>query len=157
MSNCEDGDVRLVDGSTQYEGRVEVCINKVWGTVCSSRRYSWWPNYYYWGTPDSKVVCRQLGHMELGTIAIFLLYIYIYIYIITGSVTYPTATQFGQGTSPILMSVVKCSGQEANLLDCPYQRFLYSTCSHFFDVGVKCEGKVYYILSNTFYFDFSFL
>ena len=84
MSNCEDGDVRLVDGSTQYEGRVEVCINKVWGTVCSSRRYSWSTNYY-WGTPDSKVVCRQLGYLELGTIVIFLLlfiilYIYIYIY-----------------------------------------------------------------------------
>ena len=151
MSNCEDGDVRLVDGSTQYEGRVEVCINKVWGTVCSSRRYSFSTNYY-WGTPDSKVVCRQLGYMELGTIVIFLLLfiiLYIYIFIITGSVTYTTATQFGQGTSPILMSVVKCSGQESNLLDCPYRPFLYSTCSHSFDVGVKCEGKVYYSLVFT--------
>ena len=72
MSDCEDGDVRLVGGNTQYEGRVEVCINHVWGTVCSSRysRYSywWWSYNYYWGTTDSNVVCRQLGHMELGTI-----------------------------------------------------------------------------------------
>ena len=65
-------------------------------------------------------------------------------YCITGSVTYTTATQFGQGTGPILMSVVRCSGQESNLLDCPYRRFPYSTCSHSFDVGVKCEGKLYY-------------
>ena len=68
MADCEDGDVRLVGGNTQYEGRVEVCINQVWGTVCSSRYSSWWSTYYYWGTPDSNVVCRQLGHMELGTI-----------------------------------------------------------------------------------------
>ena len=69
MADCEDGDVRLVEGNTQYEGRVEVCINRVWGTVCSSRYFSsWeWSFYYYWGTPDSNVVCRQLGYMELGT------------------------------------------------------------------------------------------
>ena len=57
MADCEDGDVRLVDGNTQYEGRVEVCINQVWGTVCSSM----------WGTFSSNVACKQLGHMELGT------------------------------------------------------------------------------------------
>ena len=74
MADCKNGDVRLVGGSTQYEGRIEVCINRVWGTVCSSRYYSWkWYYYYYWGTQDSNVVCRQLGHMELGII-IMLLY-----------------------------------------------------------------------------------
>ena len=65
-------------------------------------------------------------------------------YCITGSVTYTTATQFGQGTGPILMSVVQCSGQESNLIDCSYSPFPYSTCSHYYDVGVKCEGKLYY-------------
>ena len=62
--NCSDGDVRLVDGSTDFEGRVEVCISRVWGTVCSS-----WSRYYYlssWNVNDAKVVCRQLGHQELG-------------------------------------------------------------------------------------------
>ena len=55
----------------------------------------------------------------------------------TGSVTYTTSTHFGQGTSPILMSVVECSGQESNLLDCSYNSLLNSTCSHSFDVGIK--------------------
>ena len=62
----------------QYEGRVEVCINRVWGTVCSSRYnpYWWsWSYSYYWGTPDSNVVCKQLGHMELGTIMFGITYI----------------------------------------------------------------------------------
>ena len=69
MSDCADGDVRLVGGDTEYEGRVEVCINRAWGTICS-RGYNgwWWYHYYSWGSPDSNVVCRQLEHMELGTI-----------------------------------------------------------------------------------------
>lgn len=59
MDDCTDGDVRLVGGSTEYEGRVEVCINRAWGTICG--RY-----YYGWSTSDSNVVCRQLGHLGFG-------------------------------------------------------------------------------------------
>ena len=52
---------------TEYEGRVEVCINKVWGTVCGYGRQDWWWNYYPgWEAADSNVVCKQLGHMEIG-------------------------------------------------------------------------------------------
>ena len=51
---CPTGMVRLVNGSTQLEGRVEICIDSVWGTVCDD----------YWGTNDAKVVCRQLGYSD---------------------------------------------------------------------------------------------
>ena len=68
MADCEDSDVRLVGGSTQYEGRLEVCINQVWGTVCSSG--SWWWSWYYYNY-NGNVICRQLGHMELGTIILY--------------------------------------------------------------------------------------
>ena len=48
-----------------YEGRVEICINRAWGTICYSRLSS---TYYsrYWDVSDARVVCRQLGHQELG-------------------------------------------------------------------------------------------
>ena len=49
--------MRLVDGSSPYEGRVEVCNNGQWGTIC---------NRGYWNYQDAMVVCRQLGFAAAG-------------------------------------------------------------------------------------------
>ena len=51
---------------TEYEGRVEVCINKVWGTICGYRWWSWYSGWQSWEAVDSNVVCKQVGHMEIG-------------------------------------------------------------------------------------------
>ena len=62
-NNCSDGELRLMGGLTDYQGRVEICINNLWGTICySSSRYN------YWDINDARVVCRNLGHQELGII-----------------------------------------------------------------------------------------
>lgn len=70
QSDCTDGDVRLVNGNTEYEGRVEVCINKAWGTVCSIEHNSWWWRWGWhdWDLSESNIVCKQIGHMELGNL-----------------------------------------------------------------------------------------
>ena len=73
-SNCTDGDVRLVGGSDEYEGRVEVCISQAWGTVCDVR--STWGGSD-WGTIDGQVVCRQLGHQDLGKQVCFNLHVFL--------------------------------------------------------------------------------
>ena len=54
-----DGDVRLVGGSYQWEGRVEIFYSGSWGTISDS----------YWTSEDAAVACRMLGYFRPGEIA----------------------------------------------------------------------------------------
>ena len=106
--------VRLVGGSSYYEGRVEVNYNGEWGTVCDDG----------WDYIDAGVVCRQLGFGSSG--------------IEIGS------AGFGQGTGPIWLDSVTCTGSESTLTSCGHLGFNFTrSCSHYEDAGVRCTQSVY--------------
>ena len=53
---CTHGQLRLVGGNIENEGRVEICLSNIWGTVCDN----------FWGTTDAAIVCWQLGYLMQG-------------------------------------------------------------------------------------------
>ena len=55
-ANCTDGDMRLMEGETEWEGRLEVCLSRRWGTVGDSE----------WTQINSHVVCNALGYDITG-------------------------------------------------------------------------------------------
>ncbi|XP_035769224.1 deleted in malignant brain tumors 1 protein-like, partial [Neolamprologus brichardi] len=111
---CEEtqGNVRLVNGGHgSCSGRVEIFNRGQWGTVCDDS----------WGLGNAQVVCRQLG---CGRV-----------------LSAPTNARFGQGTGPIWMGNIACTGRESKLSECRHSGFGSHDCSHSEDAGVICDGK----------------
>ena len=52
-TECNHGDVRLVNGRRETEGRVEVCAYGYWAIACDSNSY--------WNTAATRLICKQLG------------------------------------------------------------------------------------------------
>ena len=86
--------------------------NGVWGTVCDDD----------WDDTDAGVVCRQLGFGSSGTAV--------------GS------AGFGNGSGPIILSNVVCTGDELLLARCGHLGVNITNpfrCTHDKDAGMRCN------------------
>ncbi|XP_019637311.1 PREDICTED: deleted in malignant brain tumors 1 protein-like isoform X2 [Branchiostoma belcheri] len=102
--------IRLVGGSSSNEGRVEVRPpdSFVWGTVCDD----------LFDSLDANVICRMLGY--------------------PGSQTFYTDARFGQGTGPIYLDDLGCTGVETSVFDCSHLGWGDHNCGHHEDASVVC-------------------
>ena len=114
---CIEGDVLLFNNTkrTTREGRVEICYNNTFGTVCNDE----------WDELDASVVCQQLG--------------------ITFDNAVPVkrgSELFGAGSNSmrIFLDNVECDGTETSLLHCHHNTIGEHNCNHSQDAGVQCEG-----------------
>ena len=69
-------------------------------------------------------------------------------------VAYYNSAHFGQGTGPIWINHLLCTGTELNILECPRQFELGNPygCSHSEDVSVVCPGNVSIVTQFVIYF-----
>ena len=100
--------VRLVNGPTKYEGRVEVYHNGDWGTVCHNR----------WDLNDAQVVCNELNFGPAVVVKYYAFY--------------------GQGRGSVWISNLQCIGTEWTIGNCSHSRRGEFYCNHQKDAGVKC-------------------
>ena len=121
MADCTDGEIRLTDGSNALEGRVEICFNRAWGTVCDTG----------FGNDEAQVICTQLTE-NLG-------------YIHNESIPLRGAV-FGGGSGPIYLESLGCSGTESELIGvsgCSLGSPVgVHSCEHSQDAGVECTGEI---------------
>ncbi|XP_065830759.1 scavenger receptor cysteine-rich domain superfamily protein-like [Oscarella lobularis] len=106
--------MRLVGGSTEWEGRVELLRNGVWGTICDND----------WDIADATVACRQMNRGYSGAIAA------------------TSGAHFGEGSGAIWMDGLRCSGTEFDLSECSFDGWGIHQCNHSQDVGVVCTGDI---------------
>ena len=133
-SNCSDGELRLSGAALTNQGRLEVCVNKAWGSVCDSQGV--------FTTDEAKVACRKLGILQVEGEYTRLMWNakYYVLFLHLDEVSVLNASAFGNPSGLLLMDRIHCDGSETNLLSCDYS--LVPTCSHVHDIAIICHRKL---------------
>ena len=129
---CSETDIRLVDGQTPIDGRVEVCLDGAWGSVCDDR----------WDFREAAVVCRQLGYngCELKEIYIKLQFITLCFFSAANLASYPLLEHGSVGT--IYWINFNCYGNESKLSECKHHGVGLKNCVDGIEgAGVLCTGE----------------
>ena len=58
IATCNDGELKLVGGNTEYEGRLQICFDQRWTAIDAKG----------WTMLDTEVACKQLGYQSHGII-----------------------------------------------------------------------------------------
>ena len=103
---------RLAGGRNMSEGRVEILLGDVWGTVCGAG----------FDNIDADILCGQLGFGPAITVA-------------------NGASRYGTTDGPVLIKNVNCNNNFQMLYQCASQRVPENDpeCGHDQDVAVTCS------------------
>ncbi|VDI08633.1 Hypothetical predicted protein, partial [Mytilus galloprovincialis] len=131
---CNDGTiqnvtVRLANGGSSMEGRVEVNFGGQWGTVCDDA----------WTNSNAAVVCRMLGFSTSNKGSSGLKDQECQHYMGRTGAVVKSGGVYGQGSGPILLDDVKCEGTESTIFQCSSKPIGSNNCRHREDVGVQCQ------------------
>lgn len=134
VAACENGTVRLYSESGSYfrrYGRVQVCVNNVWGTVCD----------HFWDDLDASVVCRMLGYSPHGRMQrrnnnshVTCMYHY--------SGASALINSYTEGTWYVHIRDLNCTGNESSIWDCPMNGLSDYSCNHYDDASVICQCEL---------------
>ena len=129
--NCTNGDIRLVGGSGDHEGNVEVCFNGKWGSVCEDR----------WDNIDARTVCGILGFETECKLSVVGCASGINVSFSSGAL--PTVgAYFGIVDGPIFLDEVECNGTETSILQCLSQDAGLHNCFSLQEAGAICPGRL---------------
>uniref|UniRef100_H3A1V7 SRCR domain-containing protein n=1 Tax=Latimeria chalumnae TaxID=7897 RepID=H3A1V7_LATCH len=105
----ENWQLRLLNGGSRCDGRLEVFYNGIWGRVLDDS----------WDLNDANVVCRQL---DCGS-----------------ALQAYNSSQYGHGAGPVWLNGVECLGNESALHHCKRLPTGQSDARDGWDVGILCS------------------
>ena len=116
------------------EGRLEMCVDGVWGIALLSYRIS---------IKTANVACRQLGFSAKGFIFCHNAWLFILTVIIIHTASRVLSySPYGDGDSPVVYSEVNCHGNEKSLFDCRLSPASSAYCishyRHIHTLSIRC-------------------